>query len=111
MLSSREMSEYKSMKKNCGKFNGGSVWIEGGREFSQPAISALATNNLYDCLYNKGENKYDQFSKCVVPWDPNMISYQIYERNGEIKRDVPLTQLPPFGKCEVEPRRNYSMYN
>ena len=111
MLSNRQMLEYASMKQNCGKYNGGSVWTEGARDFSQPAISALATLNLYDCLYHPGDNKYAQFSKCVVPWDSNMISYQVYERNGEIKRDVPLTQRPPVGKCEVQPRRNYSMYN
>ena len=83
----------------------------GSCEFDRFALSTMATNSLYDCANNQSPDLFNQYIQCNIPWNRNEISYQIYERNGEIKRGVPLQDLPVLGYCEPKKRRNYSLYN
>jgi hypothetical protein len=92
--------------------NSDNTMREGGtRGFDRFVLGTMATNTLYDCANNMSPTLFDQFKPCNLPWDRNMMSYQIYERNGEIKRAIPLQERPPLGFCDVKPRRNFSLYN
>lgn len=84
--------------------------MEGNGDTSRFKISSMATNTLYDCANCQGLGLYS-YLPCDIPWNSNMISEKYYERNGDIKRDVPLEDRPPLNFFEPAEPQKYNLYN
>jgi len=83
--------------------------MEGNGDKSRFVLGNMATNTLYDCANKKGEFPYN-FLPCNIPWSESALSYDLYERNGTIKKDIPLQSRPPLGFREIQPKYNWNFY-
>lgn len=99
-------------KYNCSKKNENINFTEASpRNFDRFVLGEMQTPSLYDCANNQGDNDFERFQNCFISWMPGQKSYEIFHRNGSIKKSVPLTSRPPLEYCDVRPKRNYSFYN
>ncbi len=99
-------------KYNCSKKNSNVNFTEGApRNFDRFVLGEMATPSLYDCANNQGSDDFERFQNCFISWMPGQKSYEIFHRNGSIKKSVPLTARPPLEYCDIKPKRNYSFYS